>query len=205
MKKTVLALFTLALVASSLQRAQAQSITEVIGAGPDFSYLVLEAADFNLPEPLIFEWRYTFEPTTVLDSYDLFVAIDAAVEDLEFFFINYGSEVEPNYILDAVTYQSVTLTNTAVVPYSPSWTQWVSGGVAGFPTPAPIASGAWTYGSGLSFPWREIAPGSWDGIIYNDGMLPPSVAPIPEPAGMGLLALATLVSAAAFFRRRLMA
>ncbi|MEO6848525.1 MAG: hypothetical protein ABI443_12480 [Chthoniobacterales bacterium] len=169
--------------------ASAQSPT-VVGSGSDESFLVIESSLFSAT--LVYDYKYTYNPSELLDTHDMLVAIDAADPNISFDFINYGTVVDPNYFLNAVTYNTVTATNTPSPDYSPYWVQWVSGGEGGYPVAGPIDSGTWSYGSGISAPYRTLAPESWDGFIYNDGILPPSVSPvIPIPeASTGCLILA---------------
>lgn len=195
MKKLFLIL--LATAGISFTSAQSQTITGTVGTGADTSYFVIEATDFGAP--LTFAYLYDYNPANPLDTYAMMVAIDAAIDDLQFTYINYGTVSEPNYFLDSVTYQTITLTNTPAPTYSPYWAQWVSGGLSGYPEAEPILSGSWTYGSGVSAPVRYIEPGSWDGFIYNDGMSAPSVSPVPEPSSTLLTICATGLVA---FRRR---
>lgn len=195
MKK--LFVFLLAVAGLSFAPAFAQTLTGTIGSGANASYLVIEAGDFGAP--LTFEYLYDYNPADPFDTYAMMTAIDAAVADLSFSYINYGTLDEPNYILDAVTYQSVTLTNTAWPAVGPFWTQWVSGGLAGYPTAEPVSSGSWGFGSGISEPYRQVEPGSWDGFIFNEGGSAPSVAPIPEPSAAFL---AIFAAAALAFRIR---
>lgn len=157
----------------------------LIGTGEDSSFLVLEAEAFG--DPLVFEYFYDYDPANPLDGYGLLTAIDSALPDLEFTFLNFGTPEEPNYFLNVVTYEDITLTNTGAPSFSPFWAQWVSGGEAGFPTAEPVPSGEWSFGSGVSAPYRFVQPGSWDGFIYNDGVTPPMTAPVPEPSGVLLV------------------
>lgn len=184
MKKLFLVL--LATAGVSLTSASAQTITQTVGSGSATSYLVIEAPDFG--GPLTFAYLYEYNPADPFDTHALMVAIDAAVADLSFTYVNYGTVEEPNYFLDAVTWQSLTLTNTGLPTFSPYWGQWVSGGLAGFPTAEPVPSETWGFGFGISAPYRLVEPGSWDGFAYNDGLSAPSVSPVPEPSAV-LLAL----------------
>jgi hypothetical protein len=169
----------------------------VIGTGPDASYAVID----SFGDPLIYEYRYNFDPSKPLDGYDLLTAIDSAVPELHLRFNNFGDDESPNYILDSITFGTETLTNTAFPNIGPFWAQWVSGGKAGFPTAEPIPADAWSFGSGVSSPYRSIAPGSSDGFVFNDGDTPPTVGPIPEPQSLGLL-LAGITVVLWMLRRR---
>jgi len=190
--------FKLAALAVGCLLAQlpAANAVVVVGSGPDISHLVIEAPDFG--NPLEYEYHYTYNASSPLDTYSMLAAIDGAQSNLSFDLINFGSAGSPNYYLDAVTFNSITVANTN----SPFWAQWVSGGGSGYPTASPIASGTWIEGSGISSPYRTLAPGSWDGFIYNGDYnpnppynltsAPPSIAPVPEPATMTLFILSGL-------------
>jgi len=157
----------------------------IIGEGDDVSYAVIEADEFAAP--LVYAYHYTHSPSEPLDGYALLTAIDFADPGLSLSFVNFGDDESPNYFLDSVTYGSMTLTSTPFPNVGPFWVQWVSGAEAGFPTAVPIASGGWTFGSGISSPYRSIGPGSWDGFVFNLGDTDPSISPIPEPQSSVLL------------------
>jgi len=179
------------LLAACLAPARAQTLTATYGSGADVSYLVIQAADFG-PDPLIYAYNYDYNPANPLDGYALLTAIFDADPLLSGSFINYGDEIEPNYFLNSVTYDTMTLVNTGAPAFQPYWAQWVSGGEAGYPSAVPLALGAWEFGSGASAPYRYLTPGSWEGYIFNDGSAPPSVTPIPEPSAVILLAFGGL-------------
>jgi len=170
----------------------------IVGTGTSSSFLVIEAGVFGAP--LVFEYRYTETPGLDLDTHVLLTAVDAADPDLEFSFVNFGSD-SPSYFLDSITYNGTTLTNTPFPDVGPFWFQSVSGGLAGFPTGEPIASGTWSDGSGLSIPFRTIQPGSWDGFVYGDFGDYPSIAPVPEVSSLILL-WGGLAAVVFFIRRR---
>jgi PEP-CTERM motif len=169
----------------------------IIGTGDDVSYAVIEAEQFAL----IYEYHYTHDPFAPLDGYTLLSAIDSADPSLSLSFLNFGDEESPNYFLDSVAYGSTTLTSTPFPQIGPFWAQWVSGGEAGYPVATPIDSGYWSFGSGISSPYRTIGPGSWDGFVYNMGDPPPSVSPVPEPQSSVLL-LAGITVVLWMLRRR---
>lgn len=188
-------------LAATLSTTSAQILTGSVGTGDDISYLVIQASDFG-PDPLVYAYHYTYDSDNPLNSYELFTAIVGAEPFLDASFINYGDSLDPNYFLTAITFHGTTLTNVGAPTYSPYWAQWVSGGEAGFPTAAPIAAGTWTLGSGMSAPYRFLAPGSWDGFIYNDGNTAPDISPVPEPTVLAFLGAGGF---ALLFRRRLRA
>jgi PEP-CTERM motif len=170
-----------------------------IGTGEDVSYAVIEAQQFGIP--LVFAYHYTYDPAEPLDGYALLNAIDSADPALSFGFLNFGDDESPNYFLNSVTYGSTTLTSTPFPDVGPFWAQWVSGGTAGFPTAAPIELGVWTFGSGISSPYRTIEPGSSEGLVFNLGDTPPSISPVPEPQSSVLL-LAGITVVLWMLRRR---
>lgn len=163
------------------------------GSGPDSSFLVVEAAAFGAPQ--VYEWHYTFNPLAPPNTADMLTAVDLASVSLDFNLLFGGT------FLDSITYHSgnssLTLTNEATFPYSPFWAQWVSGGTSGDPLAAK-PSGVWSSGYGITY--RELAPGSWDGFIFNGEYdsnppydvisAPPTVAPVPETSPTALLVLA---------------
>lgn len=189
MKKLLVIL--LAVASLSFTPASAQVL---VGSGSNSSYLVIEAADFGAP--LVYEFRYNYDPLSPLTTTDMLVAVDAADLDLSFELLYGGA------FLNSVTYLSLTLTNSVIEPYSPFWAQWVSGGESGDPL-APMPDNVWSEGFGPMN--RTLEPGSWDGFIFNGEYgpppnyaiisAPPSVAPIPEPSTVLLI----IVSAAGFF------
>lgn len=177
-----------ALAAICMERLHADPIQ--VGSGPNSSYLLIEASLFSAT--LVYQYNYTYDPDHLLSGYDLLTAVDAFDSNLQLDFINYGTPESPNYFLNAVTYNSVTLTNTGFPDYSPYWAQWVSGGRGGYPTQGTYLNGVWDYGSGASDPYRTLAQGSFDGYVYSDGSTPPSISPVPEP-NIPLLLLAGVV------------
>lgn len=161
----------------------------LVGTGEDFSYAVIEAEPFGAP--LVYEYHYTYDPAAPLDGYALLSAIDSWDDSLSLSFLNFGTDESPSYFLNEVTYGSTTVESTPFPEIGAFWVQWVSGGAAGFPEASPIDSGTWSFGSGLSAPYREIGPGSWDGFVFNMGPdlggPPPSIDPVPEPQSAVLL------------------
>lgn len=179
-----------ALLAAFLLTTEAQAQV-VVGSGDSYSYLVIEADDFG-SEPFVFQWYYDYDSDTPLTTADMLYAIQAA--NVGFSFTIYGGSY-----LDAISYipLTLTLTNTATPPYSPFWAQWVAGGTSGNPL-ENVPTGSWSAGYGITF--RELAPGSWDGFIFNGAYeatppydiisAPPSIAPVPEPGTAVLFGLA---------------
>jgi len=170
--------------------------TIVVGTGPDTSYYVLQSPNLGVRT---YEVRYTYNASLMQDEFFLISQVLAGDASLTAVLDNsFGTVNNPNYLLNSITYNSVTELGVATPPYTPYWAQWVSGGQAGYPTASPITSGSWTFGSGMSAPYRLIAPGSWDARYFSDGSSPPSVAPIPETSS----ALLTLLGPLVIFRRR---
>jgi len=157
-----------------------------VGTGDDHSFLVIEAPEFGAP--LVFQWNYTHNPSSPFNTAQMMTAVDDFQLDLNFTILFGGA------FLDAIEYQGTTLTNEFLPPYSPFWAQWVSGGTSGAPL-EPKPGGVWSPGFGITN--RELAPGSWDGFIFNgeyDTNPPydvtsaaPSLAPVPEPHAFWLL------------------
>ena len=169
--------------------APGQALT-IIGEGLDVSYALIEADAFG-DEPIVFQYRYDFDPSSPLDGYALSTAIDSAAPELTLGFINFGDEEFPNYFLNSITYGTTTLTNTPFPLIGPFWAQWVRGGQAGFLELLPVPSSEWQFGSGISYPYRVVEPGSWDGFVFSQESRPPSDVqlvdpnPIPEPGSPG--------------------
>ncbi len=183
------------LAGTCLLPSVSSAATTVVGTGPDTSYLVLESPNLGVRT---YEIHYTYIPSQLQDGYFLLsqaLAVDTAITvNLG----NIGTMSDPNYYINSFTYQSVAELGNPDPPYTPYWTQWVAGGSAGYPTASPVASGSWSFGSGISAPFRLIAPGSWDALFFSDGNSVPSVAPIPETSSLLLTLLGSLV----LFQRR---
>lgn len=177
--------FLLAVLAGTcLLPSVSNAAVTVIGSGPDSSYLVLQSPNLGIRT---YEIHYTYNSGTQ-DGYFLLTAVLASDSSLVADIQGTG-----NYFLDSIQFNSVSETNTPWPNPGPSWSQWVSGGQAGYPTAAPIASGTWQFGSGMSAPYRLIEPGSWDAFYYSDGMTTPSVSPVPEMSSALLGVLGSLV------------
>jgi hypothetical protein len=190
MKKTILAIL---LTTLGTLITPASGYTQIqVGSGPDSSFLVVEAAAFGAP--LVYQWNYTYNVSAPPSTADMITAVDLVSLELNFTILYSGT------FLDSIEHSSLTLTNTSTYPYSPFWAQWVSGGTSGNPL-VTKPSGVWSAGYGITY--REIAPGSWDGFIFNGVYdsnppydvisLPPSVAPVPESSSLILLAGAILL------------
>ena len=162
-----------------------------IGSGPETSFFVLESPNLGSRE---YNIHYGGGLTPVpLDGFDLFSLVLAAEPEITAVIFNFGSLETPNYFVNSITFDGVTETNTGADPYVPSWIQWVAGGETGFPTASPIANDTWVGGSGISAPYRLVAPGSSDALVFADFVTPPSVNPIPEP-GVTVLLCAAIIA-----------
>jgi len=173
-----LALIALALVFVSIGTGQA---VVIVGSGSHYSYLVLEGPGWT-GSPLVYQWWYDYDPLTPPDTYAMLTAVIAFDALLTASFANFGTEEDPNFFITAMTFDSISLAGNNNPPFTPYWSHWVSGGEAGFPFAVEVPTGVWSFGSGISDPYRWLAPGSWDGLVFGDGLTPPSIAPIPEPA-----------------------
>lgn len=167
----------------------------VIGdvASPYASYLVIEADAFA-PSPFVFEVRYSDldRPT---NSYELLsMVLLGNSMGMTADFINYGTVDDPNYFVDSITYNGVTIASETF-PGPPAtylyWAQYISGGTTlpyGEVDYEPVPADVWQWGDGMNA--RGVIPGSWDGYIFGDGSAAPSVAPIPEPHAIYFLLIA---------------
>lgn len=149
-----------------------------IGTGPDRSFFVIESPNIGTRT---YQIHYTHDPASPKDG--AFLLNQIAGSDSSLAFQIFGST---NIFVNAVTFNGVTETGASAAPWVPFWAHWCAGGGAGFPSAQPISSFSWTSGSGLSWPYRAIAPGSWDGLIFSDGATSPTVAlPGPFPPAPG--------------------
>lgn len=185
--------FVVLALAGAFAAGSARAALISIGSGPDSAYFVLESTNIG---SRTYEIHYDHSSSGALDGYALLQTIDLFEADLSVLAFNFGSEEEPNYFVNSITWQGVTEANAG--DFSAYWAQFVAGGQSGFPTASPKPGGVWTFGDGLSSPYRIVEPGSWDGLIFGDGSVAPSVNPVPEPAS-ALLALGGLL---AFLKRR---
>ena len=192
--------FLLAVVAGTcLFPSISHAANIVVGTGNDTSYLVLQSTNLGVRT---YEIHYTYSSGTSQDGYFLLGQVLAGDSSIAVSLSDYGTPSSPNYIVDSFTFNSVTETGVFAPPYVPYWSHWVSGGEAGYPTASPIASGSWDYGSGISAPYRLIAPGSWDGLFYSDGSTAPSVAPSVAPIPETSSALLAVLGSVVLFKRR---
>ncbi len=189
--------FLLAAIAGAcLHPISLNAANVIIGSGADTSYFVLQSSNLGITT---YEVKYNYSATALQDGYTLLAKIIAAVPSLNISLTNGGTMLMPNYFITEITSGTVTETNSNAPPdYTPYWAHWVSGGAAGFPAATPVASGTWSFGSGISAPYRLIMPGSWDALYFSDGSAGPSVSPVPEVSSTALLALGSWV----IFKRR---
>ncbi len=201
MKKSLLRKLFVASTLAVAAPAATLTAQTIVGSGPDTALFVIEAASFG--GPLSYEYRFDLTATPNIDSYQAFFDIDAADANLSIVYTNFPQgNGDPNFFVNSITYQGVTLTNTTGDEFQPFWFQSVSGGRSGFPTADTISAGDWQDGSGISSPFRFLADGSSDGLVYGDFGDAPSIAPIPEPSTITLLVLAGIAGAATALRRR---
>lgn len=172
----------------------------VVGSGPDSSYFLIESPRIGTRE---YEIRYTYDAGNTLGGSDLLNLIAGADPQISFVIFDFGSAAQPNEFLNSVIFEGVAEVNDFSAGGT-SWAQWVAGGQAGAentspfnPDPRALPSESWTFGSGLSNPYRVIEPGSSDALVFGRGE--PSLAPVPEP---GTVALALVASLALVRRRR---
>lgn len=172
-----------------------QAAVTVVGSGNDSSFLVLESP--GLGSPRTYEIRYTYASGTGQDAYFLLQQVVAGDASVNVSYANYGTPSAPNYFVNSINGE----TNTATPPYL-YWAQWVAGG-KGFQNPdytynpGDVADGSWSIGFGIST--HFIEPGSWDALIFSDGNVQPTIAPVPETSSTLLGMLGTCVI---FLRRR---
>lgn len=167
----------------------------LVGSGPDTSFFVLESPNLGTRT---YEISYTYDVMVMQDGFTLLSSLLSEDSTLTADIANFGSAIEPNFFVNAFTFNDVSEVAVSSSPFVPFWAHWVSGGEAGFPSADPVASGTWTVGSGISAPFRLIEPGSWDALVYSDGSVAPSVAPVPEPSAL----LMTLTGTLMLLRRR---
>lgn len=174
----------------------AEAANVVVGTGSDYSFFVLESPTIG---SVTYEVYYNHNPLAPLDSYALLQIIDSAQSNVSFEFSYFGPE--SGYFLNSITWNGgAAEANSPYDPENPGpyWSQWAAGGSGGYPAAGPIDEGSWTYGSGLSAPFRTVVPGSWDGLVYSASGAEPSVAPVPEPSA----ALLAVAGGLVFIRRR---
>ena len=155
----------------------------VVGTGADSSFLVVESPNVGMRTYEVF---FDFEAANPLGTDDLLALVDSADALISFAF---GGSPD-NQFLSSVSFGG----SSEAFDGTNFWAQWVAGGQAGVgpapdfaPQPAPIPSESWTFGSGVSAPFRIVEPGATDVISFSDGSVPPNFAPIPEPSATVLV------------------
>lgn len=199
-RATLAALASAALLAGFARPTSAAVITKEFGSGDDVTRLLLQFA--GTVDSVLYTYRFTFNAETPLTGADLFLALDAADPQLT---LTFSGSASANFYLTDVSYDGYS-EPTFEEEGNFYWTYFVSGGkeqqIGGPPNYEPIPgqfdpvpSGAWNSASaGASN--RVVEPGSWDAWVFGEydaefnyiGALP-SVAPVPEPGVVGLLAL----------------
>ncbi len=166
--------------------------TILVGSGPDTSFLVLESPNLGART---YEIHYTYNASASQDAYFLLSQVVTFDSNYTLDLNNdYGTPSAPNYFLNSINYNSVAEAGAGPL----YWAHWVARGQAGYPTASPKPAGTWSFGSGISSPYRLIAPDSWDALYFSNGSSAPSVAPVPETSS----ALLTLLGSLMIFRRR---
>lgn len=168
----------------------------LVGAGDSTSQLLIEAPAFGT---LDYRVSYDFQPDTGQDAFFLLSVIISNDSRLTADpVISGGAGGTENYFVSSFTFDGATQTTPS--DFSQFFNHYVSGGEAGFPADAvaPVPFNQWTSGSGVSGPFREVAPNSSDALIFGTFGTQPSSAPVPEPSS----ALFLLAASTAFARRR---
>jgi hypothetical protein len=174
-------------------------VSFTVGSGSDVSHLLIEESTLS-SEPLLFEYRYTYDSNTPISGYELLHEVKR-LSSLDFTTIFYGGGL--GNALDSVSYggtnaSSFTATNGSTGTY---WSYYVAGGSE---VDEPIASNLWKYAE-VGMDSRFITPGSWDGWTFAgwnpDFGAPPSISPalVPEPSPLQLEVL-SLTALFIFFR-----
>lgn len=178
-----------ALVGACLTISVSQAATTVVGSGADTSFLVLNSP--NLGERT-YEIHYTYDSGGSQDAYFLLQQVIASDASLVVTVNNFGTLTDPNFFVSSINGEA----NTTAPPYL-YWAHWVAGG-NGYQNPdytfnpGPVAEGEWSIGYGVST--HQIAPGSWDALVFSDG----SVLPVPETSSL----LIGVAGALVFLNRR---
>lgn len=163
-----------------------------VGSGPDTSYLTLESPNLGLRQYAV---NYSYDPVdNPLGGAGLLRIIEAEDPAVSFTINDFGSPEQPNEFFNSVTFNGVSETND-FSPGGATFHHWVSGGEAGaaglgIPDPEPVPDTGWSLGAGLSVNFRLVSPGSNDALVLAPSQDEPSLAPVPEPSGLLLLAAA---------------
>ncbi len=198
----------LACLCGGLPAARAAVITKDYGTGADATELLIQFAGSE--DSILYTYHFTYNPGSPLTGAGLFLALDSADTTLS---LTYAGTATSNFYLSNLSYDSSSGPTPSQEGDGYSWTYFVAGGLeqnldSNF-TPIPgsyssVPSGSWSFAStGASN--RVIQPGSWDAWVLGpwvddgtgtfnyvyEGALP-SVAPVPEPASLALLALGAL-------------
>lgn len=191
--------FLLAVLAGTcLFPSVSQAANIIVGTGSDTSYLILESTNLGVRT---YEVHYTYNASAPQDSAFLVAQAVAGDSALGVSLDDYGNAQFPvNYFVNYFSLNSVEESGSSSPPYI-YWAHWVAGG-AGFQNPdgsynsgaAPAAS--WTLSYGIST--HLIQPGSSDSLFLSDGLVEPSVAPIPETSS----ALLAILGSVVIFKRR---
>lgn len=161
-----------------------------IGSGPDVSYFTIET-----PNVGVRQYAISYDAATDAPAGGTFLLnlIDAADPEVSFVINDFGTPEQPNEFFSSVTFNGVTEEND-FAPGGSTFSHWVTGGEAGaagfgIPGPVPISNTTWTLSAGLAVNFRLIEDGSNDALVFSPARNQPSVVPIPEPSGTGLVIL----------------
>lgn len=176
------------LITPGLLASSASAVIIQVGSGADTSQVLIEAPAFG-----VLDYRVSYDYTPGIGQDAFFLLGRIVAEDSRFSAdpVIAGGLGDENYFLSAITFAGSTQATPG--DFSEFFNHYVSGGSAGFPAEdvVPVAREAWTSGSGVSAPFRQIAPGSSDALIFGAFGTQPSSLPVPEPstALFGTLAL----------------
>lgn len=160
------------------------------GTGKDVVYVSLESPTWGIRH---YKVRFDYSATNAFDGYDAFNTINLNDPDIT---LNWQSSSFGQYLKSIQLAGYAKEENSSTAPYV-YWAQWVAGGKAGHPVANDVPFNSWTFGSGVSAPYRIITPGSNEVFVFGTGAAP-SFNPIPEPS----FAMVLLVAGGAVFLKR---